>query len=79
MSQREPLSLKHQSLLEPLFKKLNLEISEYSFANAYLFRQVHDFEVFFDKSIFLVGKTRDGLRRCRTFSSGCVPSMVTKC
>lgn len=56
----EKLSLKHQDLLDPLFKKLSLNISEYSFANAYLFRNVHDFHVHLGQAIYLKGKTRDG-------------------
>lgn len=57
----EPLSLSHQSLLEPRFKKLGLELSEYSFANLYLFREVHAFEVVQKQDVYVRGKTRDGL------------------
>lgn len=56
----EPLALKHKDLLEPRFRSLQLNISEYTFANVYLFRTVHQFEVVFDFDIFLKGKTRDG-------------------
>lgn len=52
-----PISINDQSRLEPLFKKLALPLSEYSFANCYLFRKVHSYEVVGD---FLKGVTRDG-------------------
>jgi hypothetical protein len=56
----EPLDLSHQSVLEPRFRKLGLHISEYSFANAYLFRHDHAFQVVFSDEIYLRGKTREG-------------------
>ncbi len=56
----EPLELKHRELLEPRFRRLELDISEYSFANAYLFRREHQFQVIRSKDIYLKGKTRDG-------------------
>ncbi len=58
----EPLDLSHQALLTARFSKLHLDISEYSFANCYLFRKVHEYEIVFDKEIFIRGKTYDGLR-----------------
>lgn len=57
----ETLSLSHQTLLAPRFKQLQWDISEYSFANVYLFRVTHDFQVVFSKDIYIKGKTRDGL------------------
>lgn len=56
----ERLSLKHQALLTPLFKKLQLDLSEYTFSCLYLFRDVHAYEVIFGKNIYIKGKTRDG-------------------
>jgi hypothetical protein len=56
----EPLNLDHQSLLRPKLKALGLDISEYAFANLYLFRHVHQTEVLFNKDIYIKGKTRDG-------------------
>lgn len=56
----EPLSLDHQDLLENAFHLMNLSLSEYSFANLYLFRQVHQYEVIrWEDSIFIKGITRD--------------------
>ena len=54
-----PLDLSHKELLSPKFKQLALNISEYSFANCYLFRNTHAFEVIFDEEVFLRGKTYD--------------------
>lgn len=57
---REPLSLHHQSILTPLFKKLNLHLSEYTFSNLYLFRKVHHYEVItINQNIYISGQTRD--------------------
>lgn len=44
----ESVDLKHQSIIAPLWKRLclheDLHFSEYSFANAYLFRKKHDYQ-----------------------------------
>lgn len=56
----EPLDLSHQVILTPRFKNLGLNISEYTFANAYLFRQKHEFQIIFNQEIYLRGKTREG-------------------
>lgn len=58
----EELSLDHQSLLEQKFKDLEINISEYSFANLFLFRKIHDYSIVpFAEEIFVKGKTREGL------------------
>lgn len=57
----EILGLQHQDLLKPKLASLRVAISEYSFANMYLFRNVHEYEVVFAKQIYIRGKTRDGL------------------
>lgn len=56
----EPLSLKHQAILEDKFKKLHIDISEYTFANLYLFRDIHEYAVHLGPEIFIRGKMRDG-------------------
>lgn len=56
----ETLNLDHQVLLAPRFHKMDLDISEYTFANLYLFRNVHDYQVVFGQDLYLKGKTRDG-------------------
>lgn len=57
----EPLGLQHRDLLNKKFSALGLSISEYTFANAYLFRNTHSFFVIFNSKIYLRGKTRDGV------------------
>jgi hypothetical protein len=56
----EPLDLTHQQLLETKFRTLNLLLSEYTFANLYLFRDLHRYQVIkFQKEVFIKGITRD--------------------
>lgn len=56
----EPLSLLHKDLLVPRLKAVTTMISEYTFANLYLFRQNHDYEVALDKEVFIRGRSYDG-------------------
>lgn len=56
----EPISLTHRSLLQQRFNALGLDISEYNFANIFLFRHIHNPEIIFGKEIYIKGKTRDG-------------------
>ncbi|MFH1753199.1 MAG: phosphatidylglycerol lysyltransferase domain-containing protein [Candidatus Omnitrophota bacterium] len=55
----EKLTLGHKELLYQRLRDLKTAISEYSFANLYLFRHSHDYEVLFDKELFIKGKTYD--------------------
>jgi hypothetical protein len=58
--QIEPLSLSHQGLIGSKFHQLNLPISEYSFANLYLFRHIHHYKVIkFEEEVFIKGLSRD--------------------
>lgn len=58
--QIEALNLSHQTVLEQKFQILGLSISEYSFANLYLFRQLHQYQVMYCwDEIFIKGMTRD--------------------
>ncbi len=59
--QNTSLSLSHQELLQPLLRSCNQQISEYSFANLYLFRTLHSYQVIFGKDIYIKGKSYDGL------------------
>lgn len=59
--QTVPLTLAHKELLSLRFEKLQLDISNYSFANCYLFRKVHAFEVCSSDEVFLKGITYDGM------------------
>lgn len=56
----EKLGLEHQLILEEKFNLLRIDISEYSFANLYLFRKVHDYEILFERELFVKGKSREG-------------------
>ncbi|MCK5738908.1 DUF2156 domain-containing protein [bacterium] len=59
--QREKLDLKHKKILQPKLHDAHSIISECSFANLYLFRHVHDYEVFqHDEGVFIYGKSYDG-------------------
>ncbi len=57
----EKLSLLHRDLLFPRFKEIKVPLSEYTFANLYLFRHNHDYEALFDDNdIFIKGRSYDG-------------------
>lgn len=56
----EPLELCHQKRLSTQLALLNVDLAEYSFANLYLFRHLHQYHILhlFD-SDFIKGRTRD--------------------
>jgi hypothetical protein len=56
----EPLSLNHKSLLRELFQSSGAPLSEYSFANLYLFREKHAYSVLIDEVPFIRGKSYSG-------------------
>jgi hypothetical protein len=56
----EKLGIEHKDLLFPRFKAVSTALSEYTFANLYLFRKNHEYEVLFDKEIFIKGRSYDG-------------------
>jgi hypothetical protein len=58
--QSEILNITHKDLLFPRFKAVKTALSEYTFANLYLFRRNHEYEVLFDKEIFIKGRSYDG-------------------
>lgn len=59
----EKLSLRHRDLLQPRLKSASCLLSEYSFANLYLFRETHGYQVFTDGDhVFILGRTYDGFR-----------------
>lgn len=60
--QTEKLDLHHQALLEPALHAMGSSLSEYSFANLYLFRQIHNFDVIQDDNVYVAGTTYDGFR-----------------
>ncbi|UCB57144.1 MAG: DUF2156 domain-containing protein [Candidatus Omnitrophota bacterium] len=55
----EKMSFKHKDALYEKLKKMGATLSDYNFANLYLFRDVHNYEVIFDKELFIKGKTYD--------------------
>ncbi len=55
----ERLNLGHKELLYERLKRIEVPISEYSFPNVYLFRDVHGYEVLHDRDIFLRGVSYD--------------------
>lgn len=55
----ENVGLEHQELLTHAFQTLSVNLSEYSFANCYLFRREHDFKIVYSDHLFLAGITRD--------------------
>jgi len=56
----ESLGLHHKDILAPRLKQANTGLSEYTFANLYLFRQNHQYEVITGRDIYVRGKTYDG-------------------
>jgi uncharacterized protein len=58
----EKLDFGHKDLLYPRLRGVTVPLSEYSFPNLYLFRREHDYEVLFDREIFIRGTSYDGRR-----------------
>jgi uncharacterized protein len=56
----EPLSLYHMEILRDRLRDLHTQVSEYSFANLYLFRSRHGYSVIFDDEIFIRGTAYNG-------------------
>jgi hypothetical protein len=60
--QIDSLNLSHRDLIEDKFHKLNLSLSEYSFANLYLFRELYHYQLLTcDEEVFIKGITRDNV------------------
>lgn len=57
---RERLELRHKDLLFKRLRDISEPLSEYSFANLYLFRENHEYEVVLGDHLFLRGRTFDG-------------------
>ncbi|HXY61559.1 MAG TPA: phosphatidylglycerol lysyltransferase domain-containing protein [Nitrospirota bacterium] len=56
----EKLGLRHKELLAPLLRGAMAGLSEYTFANLYLFRGNHAYDVIMDRNIFIRGTSYDG-------------------
>jgi hypothetical protein len=58
--QIEKLGIGHKELLSARLKAANTKLSEYTFANLFLFRGNHDYDVVRDRAIFIRGRSYDG-------------------
>jgi hypothetical protein len=56
----EPLGLHHKDVLQPLLRAITVPLSEYCYANLYLFRDSHSYEVLTDGDLYIRGRTYDG-------------------
>jgi len=56
----EPLSLDHKDLLFDRLRAIDIPISEYSFANLYLFRDIHQYQVMENGEVFIKGLSYNG-------------------
>jgi hypothetical protein len=56
----EKLGIEHKDILFSRLKETKCALSEYTFANLYLFRRDHDYDVIIDKDIFIRGRSYDG-------------------
>jgi hypothetical protein len=78
----EKLGLEHQALLRPRLQQAASGLSEYTFANLYLFRANHDYRVVRDRDIFVQGRSYDGhvylmpTSDVRTIDSGYVKELM---
>ena len=58
----EEIGMEHQKMLTLAFQKLKLNFCEYSFAELYLYRNVHKYKLIFSNHLFLSGLTYDQQR-----------------
>lgn len=58
----EPLSMRHKEILSRSLHAINTPVSEYSFANLYLFRNKHDYNVISGDETFITGRAYNGDR-----------------
>jgi hypothetical protein len=56
----EWLDLTHQIFLKNKFQLIQSQLSEYSFANLYLFRKLHQYKLIFAQNIYITGIDREG-------------------
>jgi len=56
----EAIQIQHKIKIIENIKKLSTPLSEYSFANIYLFRKIHEYKIITDKKLFIKGMTRKG-------------------
>lgn len=58
----EPLDWKHKDLLFRQLKELSIPLSEYSFANLFLFRRKHNYQVLAGERVLIMGLGYDGTK-----------------
>jgi hypothetical protein len=81
----EPLSLHHNQILYEPLRGLALSVSEYSFANLYLFRAEHSYAVLFEDEIFIRGTAHNGdayvmpTKDVRVMKRELLDRMITAC
>ena len=70
----EKLNLSHKKILDERLRKTGLKISEYSFANLYLFREAHDYHLLSDdEDLYIKGISYSGvpfIMPCREIKAG---------
>src|SRR5437868_9910667 len=58
----EPIGLQHQELIASKIEALGFSISEYNFANLFLFRLKHQYEVIFAEKLYIRGVSYDKIK-----------------
>jgi len=59
---KEPLSLEHKVVIDKALQDADVLLSEYSFANLYLFRKTHAYNILFADTLYIEGITYDNMR-----------------
>lgn len=58
----ETLQLSHRQILHPKLAQIDMRLSEFSFANLYLFRKAHDYRIVkIGECYFIKGRTNDNM------------------
>ena len=57
----EGIGLSHRELLQERLNNIHTGVSDFSFANLYLFRHVHDYRIHRGEDVFISGKTYEGI------------------
>ncbi len=76
--QKKRIELQDKKLLDPLLRSCALQLSEYSFANLYLFRNVHDYQLVLDRYPYIEGIGYDKTRFIMPTSKECFHYLLEK-
>lgn len=76
--ERQKIELAHKGLLQPLLQGMGSLVSEYSFANLYLFSQKHEYELVQMEELYIAGTSYDGFRFLMPTSLKGLESLVAK-